>query len=177
MLLATATACPDKLTAMRWLRPDDFALPLHGQLFRCLTALAYRGDPVDAVTVLWQAQHQGLLTADFTPADLMALVSAPTGSPEYWGEQILRRALLHQARTVALRIRSFTDDPANTPHQFITGGCRALADLTAVRNRWQHTSTQPRPPATSRAPRTPAVTRAGPPPRASAPSSTSHVTR
>ncbi|MFJ9033603.1 DnaB-like helicase N-terminal domain-containing protein [Streptomyces sp. NPDC102274] len=175
LLLATATAHPDEVKAMRWLRPDDFALPLHGRLYRCLTALAHRGDVVDAVTVLWEAQHQGLLTANLTPAGLMALVSTPTGSPEHWGEKILQRALLHRAHAVSLRIRAFTDDAANTPHQLITGCRRALADLTSVRARWQRTSPQPL--VAPRAPRTPAVTRAGPPPRATVPSSTARTTR
>ncbi|EMF01248.1 hypothetical protein H340_07326 [Streptomyces mobaraensis NBRC 13819 = DSM 40847] len=67
----------------------------------------------------------------------MALVSAPVGSPEHWGEYILQRALLAHAHLAALRIQAFTDDPANSPHRLITGSRRALAELTAVRARWQ----------------------------------------
>ncbi|MEU9113262.1 DnaB-like helicase N-terminal domain-containing protein [Streptomyces sp. NPDC048483] len=169
LLLATATAHPQDLNAMRWLQPDDFALLLHGQLYRCLTALARRGDPVDAVTVLWEAQHRALLTADIAPADLMALVSTPVGSPEYWGERILRRALLSHAHTVGLRLHAFTNDPTNTPHQLITGSRRALADLTALRTRWQSATVQPQALNTPRAARTPALTRAGPPPLTTTP--------
>ncbi|MFI1496123.1 DnaB-like helicase N-terminal domain-containing protein [Streptomyces platensis] len=148
---------------MRWLQPDDFALPLHGRLYQCLTALAHRGAAIDPVTVLWEAQHRQLLTADIAPADLMGLVSHPVGSPEYWGERILRRTLLGQAHTVSLRLRALTDGPANTPHQLITGSRRALAELSALRTRWQRANTQPDAPSTPRAARTPAVPRAGPP--------------
>lgn len=176
LLLATATAYPADLTAMRWLRPEDFALPLHGAIFQCLNALAHRGDPVDPVTVVWEAQHRGL-TADVAPADLMALLSAPVGSPEHWGKRILQRALLDRARAVARRIETFTDDPANTPHQLITGSRRALADLTALRARWQR-ATQPVPPATGARPlRTPAVSRAGPPLRTTPPTPALRTTR
>lgn len=67
----------------------------------------------------------------------MALVSTPAGSPEHWGEQILRRALLAHAQTIATRITTYTDDLANTPHQLITGSRRALADLNTLRSRYR----------------------------------------
>ncbi|MFB1044227.1 DnaB-like helicase N-terminal domain-containing protein [Streptomyces chrestomyceticus] len=168
-LLACATAQPSGLRRMRWLQPDDFALPRHGKLFQCLISLAHREEPVDAVTVLWEAQHQ--LNPDFTPADLIELLSTPVGTPEHWGEKVLQRALLAQAHNTALRIRSFTDDPANTPHQLATGSRRALADLTALRIRWQR-ATQP-----STASRSPAVPRAGPRLRAAPAAPPSRVSR
>ncbi|WP_434097703.1 hypothetical protein [Streptomyces mirabilis] len=40
MLLATATAHPADIESVRWLLPDDLALPLHAGLWQCLTALA-----------------------------------------------------------------------------------------------------------------------------------------
>ncbi|MFH8407192.1 DnaB-like helicase N-terminal domain-containing protein [Streptomyces sp. NPDC018019] len=145
-LLACAVAQPSGLRRMRWLQPDDFALPRHGQLFQCLTALAHRQEPVDAVTVLWEAQHQHLLHSDFTPADLMELLATPVGTPEHWGEKVLQRALLAQAHNTALRIRAHTDAPANTPHQLATRSRRALAALTALRTRWQRATQPPQPP-------------------------------
>ncbi|MGD3109295.1 DnaB-like helicase N-terminal domain-containing protein [Streptomyces sp. YGL11-2] len=166
LLLATATAHPAELKNMRWLQPDDFTLPLHAMVWQCLTALVQGGEPVDPVTVLWEAQHRGLLADGLDPSDVIALVSAPVGSPEYWGERILQRALLARAFDVGTRIAAYAHDPANTPHQLITGSRRALADLTALRTRWQR-STTPTPPA-PRAPRSPALSRAGPPPRATA---------
>ncbi|MCC3778209.1 DnaB-like helicase N-terminal domain-containing protein [Streptomyces sp. UNOB3_S3] len=178
LLLASAIAHPDEFTTMRWLQADDFALPLHAALFQCLSALAHRGDPVDTVTVLWEAQHHGLLSADIAPADLMNLVSTPVGSPEYWGERLLQRALLTQARATGLRIQAITDDSANSPHQLITGSRRALANLTKVRARWQCAATPTTPPTRPGSPRAPATTRAGPPRVADLPASTApRVTR
>ncbi|MFJ4533997.1 DnaB-like helicase N-terminal domain-containing protein [Streptomyces nigrescens] len=48
---------------MRWLQPDDFTHPLHAGLWQCLVALTRRDTPVAPVTVLWEAQHRGLLSA------------------------------------------------------------------------------------------------------------------
>ncbi|MEU7646348.1 DnaB-like helicase N-terminal domain-containing protein [Streptomyces huasconensis] len=162
LLLATATAYPAETSQMRWLVPEDFALPLHAALWQCLTALTHRGEAVDPVTVLWEAQHRGLLAHEITPTDLLALLSSPVGSLEHWGEKVLERALLSRAQTVAVRITAFTDDPANSPHQLITGSRRALAELTAVRSRW-HQATGPATPRTARPIRAPAAPRAGPP--------------
>ncbi|MDX3855868.1 DnaB-like helicase N-terminal domain-containing protein, partial [Streptomyces sp. AK02-01A] len=157
LLLAAATAYPADLQQMRWLHPDDFALPLHGALFHCVSALAHRGDPVDPVTMLGEAQHRGLLTADITANDLVALLSAPANSPEYWGERILHRALLAQAHATARRIHTYAEDLTNTPHQLITGSRRALADLHAIRARHQRINIPPSPPAAPRTTRTPAT--------------------
>ncbi|MEV7196874.1 DnaB-like helicase N-terminal domain-containing protein [Streptomyces sp. NPDC093510] len=163
LLIATATAYPAETSQMRWLIPEDFALPLHAALWQCLTALTHHGEAVDPVTVLWEAQHRGLLAHEITPTDLLALLSTPVGSPEHWGEKVLERAMLSRAQTVAIRITAFTDDPANSPHQLITGSRRALADLNAVRSRW-HQATGPATPRTARSARTPAAPRAEPPP-------------
>ncbi|ELS55917.1 DnaB-like helicase N-terminal domain-containing protein [Streptomyces viridochromogenes] len=167
LLLATATAHPAEVKDMRWLQPDDFTLPLHATVWQCLTALVHNGEPVDPVTVLWEAQHRGLLADGLDPSYLIALVSTPVGSPEHWGERVLQRALLARAFDVGTRIAAYAQDPANTPYQLVTGSRRALADLHALRTRWQR-STTPTPPA-ARTPRSPAASRAGPPPRAIAP--------
>ncbi|WP_420036004.1 DnaB-like helicase N-terminal domain-containing protein [Streptomyces sp. cg28] len=166
-LLAAATAHPADLDTMRWLQPGDFTLPLHAAVWQSLNALVRNGDPVDAVTLLWEAQHRGLLDDGLDPQDLIALVTSPAGgSPAHWGERVLQRALLDRAAEVGTRIAAYARDPANTPHQLITGSRRALADLAALRTRWTHSSS---PPPGPRAPRAPAVSRAGPPPRTTAP--------
>ncbi|OKJ72211.1 DnaB-like helicase N-terminal domain-containing protein [Streptomyces sp. CB02460] len=166
LLLATATAHPAALKDMRWLQPEDFTQPLHAALWQCLTSLVHRAEPVDPVTVLWEAQHRGLLAGGLSAGDLMALVSEPAGSADYWGERLLQRALLARAGDVAARIATYAEDPANTTHQLITGSRRALADLAALRTRWQR-STAPTPPTAPRTSRGPSVSRAGPPPRTS----------
>ncbi|WP_373922000.1 DNA cytosine methyltransferase [Streptomyces sp. T12] len=153
LLLATATAYPAEVRQMRWLTEADFLLSLHAALWQSITTLVHRGDMVDPITVLGEAQPRGLLTGTLTPKALMDLVSTPAGSPEYWGEKILGRALLARAQTVAARITAYTDDLANTPHQLVTGSRRALADLNSLRTRWMRATAprpRPRPPKASR---------------------------
>ncbi|MFJ9900692.1 DnaB-like helicase N-terminal domain-containing protein [Streptomyces sp. NPDC091280] len=175
LLLATATAYPAQVPDMRWLTEADFLLPLHAALWQSITALVHRGDMVDPVTVLGEAQHRGLITGTLAPKDLMALVSTPAGSPEHWGEKILQRSLLARAQTVAARIAAYTDDLANTPHQLVTGSRRALADLNSLRTRWMRATAAPPAPGESPPPHRGQPPRAtGPPPQPAPPSPRAH---
>lgn len=163
LLLATATAHPAEVEQMRWLVADDLTLPLHAGLWQCLTALTRQAAPVDPVTVLWEAQRNGLLTAGTEPTDIISLLSAGAGCPQYWGERILQRALLMTAHETGRRIEAYANDPATTPYQLVIGSRRALADLSTLRTRWDHATSPILP--SSRSPRAKAAAppRAGPP--------------
>ncbi|MGC0386654.1 DnaB-like helicase N-terminal domain-containing protein [Streptomyces sp. SAI-129] len=159
VLLATATARPADVASVRWLLPEDFTQPLHAGLWQCLTTLARRNEPVDPVTVLWEAQQRGLLETGSEPGNVLYLLAEPAGSVGYWGERALQRSLLATADRVGRRIAAYADDPANTPFQLITGARRSLADVAAVRTRWQHAT---RTPASASATEPAVAARAGP---------------
>lgn len=164
LLLATASAYPGSVEQMRWLTPGDFTHPWHAGLWQCLTALTRRGTPVDPITVLWEAQHRGLLDTGVDPRELLEMLAGPVGSPEHWGERVLQRSVLSTAHHIGRVIKAFTDDAATTPYQLVIGSRRALAGLTAARTRWQHaTSTSPTPVDRPAHARTTGVPRAGPP--------------
>ncbi|MGK9462174.1 DnaB-like helicase N-terminal domain-containing protein [Streptomyces sp. G6] len=161
LLLATATARPDDIDAVRWLVPDDLTLPLHAGLWQCLTTLARRNEPVDPVTVLWEAQQRGLLDDGSQPGEILRMLAEPAGSVEHWGERTLQRSLLATAEHTGRRIQAYAGDPANTPYQLVVGARRALADITAVRTRWQQATAPLRCPPPRRRPAP--ATRAGSP--------------
>ncbi|MFI6489195.1 replicative DNA helicase [Streptomyces sp. NBC_01003] len=159
LLLATATAHPADIDSIRWLLPDDLTLPLHASLWQCLTTLARRREPVDPVTVLWEAQQRGVLDDGNNPGEVLRLLAEPAGSVEHWGERALQRSLLATADHTGRRIEAYAGDPANTPFQLVVGARRSLADIGAVRTRWQHaTGTVP-----PQRPRPAPTIRAGPP--------------
>ncbi|MEU6172395.1 DnaB-like helicase N-terminal domain-containing protein [Streptantibioticus parmotrematis] len=158
LLLATAIVRPADVQSVRWLLSEDFTRPLHAGLWQCLTALVRRREPVDPVTVIWEARQRGLLQ-DTDPADVLRLLAAPAGSVEHWGERALRRSLLATTNHAARRIQAYTGDPANTPFQLVVGARRALADIAAVRTRWRHATGATPPQRRRPAP----TTRAGPP--------------
>lgn len=159
ILLATATAYPADIDTVRWLVPDDLAVPLHAGLWQCLTTLARRGEPIDPVTVLWEAQQRGLLDDGSEPGEVLRMLAEPAGSVEHWGERTLQRSLLATAEHTGRRIQAYASDPANTPFQLVVAARRALADIAAVRTRWQHATGTTPPQQRRPAP----TTRAGPP--------------
>ncbi|MGW4289680.1 DnaB-like helicase N-terminal domain-containing protein [Streptomyces sp. NPDC004673] len=164
MLLATATAHPEHVQEMRWLSAEDFTYPLHAGLWQCLTALVRRGEAVDPVTVLWEAQQRGLLDTETDSAGLLTFLAGHAASAPHWGTSVLQRAVLATAADVGRRVEGFTDDPANTPYQLVIGARRALNALTAIRARWQHTtSDSPTPAVRGTRGLTTAAPRAGPP--------------
>ncbi|MGW9400744.1 DnaB-like helicase N-terminal domain-containing protein [Streptomyces sp. NPDC055642] len=169
LLLATATARPDDIDAVRWLVPDDLTLPLHAGLWQCLTTLARRGEPVDPVTILWEAQQRGLLDGGSEPGEVLRMLAEPAGSVGHWAERALQRSLLATAERTGRRIEAYAGDPANTPFQLVVGARRALADIAAVRTRWQN-ATGATPPQQRRP--APAI-RAGPPTTTAAPAARS----
>ncbi|GAA2657750.1 DnaB-like helicase N-terminal domain-containing protein [Streptomyces lunalinharesii] len=162
-LLAAVTAQPVVIEQLRWLAEGDFVHPLNGGVWQAACALARRRAAVDPVTILWEAQHRGLLVPGTDPERLLQVLGAPAaGEPHYWGERILHRSLLATAQHVARQIEDLTDDPATTPQQLLLGSRRALAGLNAVRARW-HQATSPSPTPPRPAPKSPVRPRAGPP--------------
>ncbi|WP_318209544.1 MULTISPECIES: DnaB-like helicase N-terminal domain-containing protein [unclassified Streptomyces] len=159
-LLASAVSWPAYVKEMHWLTADDFLHSAHAVLWQCVTTLTHRGEPVDPVTVLWEAQHRGLLAAGITPAATLTLLATPAGSPDYWGQRLVEHTLLTRARHTADRVTAYADDPTNSVHQLITGSRRALADLHAVRTRWQRATHPPAAPTADT--KTAAASRAGP---------------
>ncbi|WP_043224624.1 DnaB-like helicase N-terminal domain-containing protein [Streptomyces sp. NRRL F-5193] len=160
LLLATATARPADVESVRWLLAEDFTQPLHAGLWQCLTTLVRRQEPVDPVTVLWEAQQRGLLHDGSEPSGVLRLLAEPAGSVGHWGQRALTRSLLTAADQTGRRVQAYSDDPMNTPFQLVAGARRALADIGAIRTRWQHATGHALPPPTRAARAGPAARRA-----------------
>lgn len=134
LLLAAVTARPEDLAHLAWLRPEDFRVPVHQGLYRCLTAMARHGDPIDPITVLWKAQQHATLNGT-DPAHVLDFLHQTVGSAEHWAEHLYTRALLTTAHTAGREITTLTHHPAHTPHHLIPAARRALAPLTRIRAR------------------------------------------
>ncbi|MEW2403478.1 DnaB-like helicase N-terminal domain-containing protein [Streptomyces sp. NPDC046862] len=146
-LLAVLTAHPDALGELvGWLRPEDFANPGHGRIYRCLGALRHRGEPVDEVTVLWEAQRRGALAdGTLTAEDILRLCDSksPAGIADYLGEQVVRAALVRTAASAARQVRALADDESLAPGRLIGHALHALSPLEDIRRRWRTASGAP----------------------------------
>lgn len=145
VLLDDATA----LAQVPWLTAEDFTVPEHGVLFRCVSALVHRGEPVDRITVLWEARRRGPAADPALGRRLDAVAQGPAaGDADWLGEQILRTSLTRAASSTAQRIKTAAGDPSYTPGRLIRLAHQALAPTEAVRARW-HTAHTGQPPPTA----------------------------
>ncbi|MFG3255282.1 DnaB-like helicase N-terminal domain-containing protein [Streptomyces sp. NPDC048172] len=121
-----------------WLRPEDFSDPGHEHLYRALGGLHHRGEPIDALTVLWECQRRGTLADCTLDAERVRhlCASAAGGSADYFAEQILDASLLRTATASARHIRDLADDKALAPGPLIHQATAALVPLNEVR-RWR----------------------------------------
>ncbi|WEV29134.1 helicase DnaB [Streptomyces sp. 71268] len=161
-LLAVLTEQPKAMDeVVGWLRPGDFADPAHGQLYRCLGALHHRGEPIDRVTLLWEAQRRGLLADGTLSGDQFTAIcdSVGPGSAEWLGELVMRSSVTRTAATSAHTIRALAENEALAPGRLISHALHALGPLDEVRARWQAADGRPAP-----TPTTPTPSPAGPPP-------------
>ncbi|MFE7216336.1 DnaB-like helicase N-terminal domain-containing protein [Streptomyces sp. NPDC057611] len=150
-LLAVLVERPKALDeVVDWLRPGDFADPAHSQLYRCLGALNHRGEPIDRITVLWEAQRRGLLAdGTLTAERLTALCDGVgPGSASWLGEQIMRFSVARTAATSARAIRALAENETLAPGRLINHALHALGPLDEVRARWQTANGHPAPPPT-----------------------------
>lgn len=147
-LLAVLVEQPQALDeVVAWLRPGDFADPAHGQVYRCLGALHHRSEPIDRITLLWEAQQRGLL-ADGTLSgeQLTALCdSAVPGSADWFAQRVMRSSLTRTAAASARSVRALAEGEALGPGRLINAALHALGPLSEVRTRWATANATPTP--------------------------------
>ncbi|NYI03422.1 DnaB-like helicase N-terminal domain-containing protein [Allostreptomyces psammosilenae] len=149
LLLATLIDRPDSLdSVVRWLRPEDFADRGHGQLYRCLAALHHRGEPIDPLTVLWEAQRRGLLAQGVLTADQVDGITRGLGAgdADYVAEALLQTSLIRTAASAARSIQAAAGDDALPPGRLISEAIGALDAVAAVRQRWREATAASPPP-------------------------------
>ncbi|MGP3775454.1 DnaB-like helicase N-terminal domain-containing protein [Streptomyces sp. SDT5-1] len=139
-LLGCLASRPDQLMdVVRWLRPDDFAEPGHQQIYRALGALHHRGEPIDQLTVLWEAQRRGALVDNTLDAERVRHLCDPLaggGAAEYVGEQLVTASLARTATSAAQQVRALAVQEALAPGQLIGYALHALGPLDDLRRRW-----------------------------------------
>jgi replicative DNA helicase len=145
-LLAVFVHRPEERAEVPWLTAEDFVTG-YGALLRCVDALLHRGEPVDSLTLTWEARRRGLLaTADGTRLVEALVEGVGAGGADWLGEQVVRSALLRALDGAAETIQELARDGRCPPGRLIQHSHRALDAVADVRERWIHASTG-RPPA------------------------------
>jgi replicative DNA helicase len=132
---------PDQLdTVGGWLRPEDFARPLCGEIYQHIVDMAARAVPVDPVTVLGELRRAGRVRADGYPAgELIAMVEAvpaPAMTPYYAG-LVLEAATFRRIERCGTKITQIGRGHRGVPDDAFTTLADTWHDLTDARERWQ----------------------------------------
>ncbi|GAA1890548.1 DnaB-like helicase N-terminal domain-containing protein [Streptantibioticus ferralitis] len=124
---------------VEWLRPADFANPICGDLYRCIGALHHRSEPIDALTVQWEAQRRGLFADCTLSADQVGVIcrSGGAGSPEFLGERVMASSLVRTASASAHMIQELARDESLAPGRLIGYALHALIPAHEVHERWR----------------------------------------
>lgn len=130
-----------------WLRPGDFADPGHGHLYRCLGALHHRGEPIDRITLLWEAQRRGFLADGTLSGEQLSAIcdGVGPGSAEWLGERVMRSSVTRTAAASARAVRALAQDEALGPGPLFNHALYVLGPLDEVRTRWQLATGDPPP--------------------------------
>lgn len=123
-----------------WLRPDDFARPLCGEIYALITTMRAESRPVDTVTVFGELRRLGRVRADGYPGgELIAMVeSVPVaGMTRYYARQVLEAAVFRRVEQAGTRIIQVGRGRRGGPGDAFdaVGGC--WGDLAEVRDRWR----------------------------------------
>ncbi|MFB7672691.1 DnaB-like helicase N-terminal domain-containing protein [Kitasatospora purpeofusca] len=140
VLLASLSAAPtDLLDIARWLHPVDFLDSGHQALYQALLALGHRGEAIDSLTVLWEAQHRGALASGAITADRIRRITRVgySGDPGYWAEQVLCASLLRSATAAAGAVRLLSRDAALSAARLLGSALHVLREAEAVQSRWR----------------------------------------
>ncbi|SCE01205.1 DnaB-like helicase N terminal domain-containing protein, partial [Streptomyces sp. BpilaLS-43] len=154
-LLAVLAEQPGAMgEVVAWLRPGDFADPTHGQLYRCLGALHHRGEPIDRITLLWEAQRRGLLADGTVSSEQLTAIceGMVPGSADWFGQRVMRSSVTRTAAASARAIRTLAQDEVLGPGRLINHALHELGPLDEVRARWATANSSPPPKTTASAP-------------------------
>ncbi|MET8623719.1 DnaB-like helicase N-terminal domain-containing protein [Kitasatospora sp. NPDC004669] len=148
VLLGALVDHPQRITEITaWLQPTDFADAGHAALYQAVAALGHRREPVDPLTVLWEAQRRGILARGLLTVDQVRAVCAggAAADPEYFGELVLQASLLRAAATAAGIVRVMALDASISAAQLLGASAQALQPVEAVRARWAAANGEPPP--------------------------------
>ena len=142
--LRDLAASPSQLHAVRgWLRPGHFACPEHGELYAVMRDLAAAGQPVDPVTVSWEASRRGVAVDAVDLADGMGPLAVASA------REVHRRGLLAQMDQAGRDIQASASEPAVSTAGFLRSAHDHLARLEPGPARWpsHHAGSLPADPA------------------------------
>ncbi|TDC73625.1 DnaB-like helicase N-terminal domain-containing protein [Streptomyces hainanensis] len=133
----------------RRLHPDVLTNLRHQLLYRSLAALHHRGQPIDPLTLAWEAHHQGAPAHHLTIDHVTNLTTPTTDDPYQRADRLLQAAFQRAASNAAHVIKALTTDLSLAPGELFAASELALQPVNhhqrwrAPNRRDQHTRPGP----------------------------------
>lgn len=123
-----------------WLRPEDFARPVCGEVYQVITDMHARQLPVDPVTTLGELRRLGRVRSDGYPAgELIGMVEAvpvPYAAPHY-ARLVLAAAVFRQVEACGTRLRQIGRHAHGGPEDAFDNVAQSWQQLAELRGRWR----------------------------------------
>jgi replicative DNA helicase len=124
-----------------WLRAEDFARPVCGEVYQVISDMRARQLPVDPVTALGELRRLGRVRSDGYPAsELIAMVEAvpvPRAAP-YYARLVLAAAVFRQVEACGTRLRQVGRRAHGEPEDAFNTVAQSWQKLAELRGRWRH---------------------------------------
>lgn len=120
--IAGALAVPElRRELVNRLESGDFSMDTAGATWDALVALHDRGDPLDYVTLAWEAERRAPISGPGLPPDLLLRLGLAETSPEAWGasEIVSRAALIAHTKAAQQEVQEAAMHPASTARQLV----------------------------------------------------------
>ncbi len=131
--LRDLVAAPSAIARVRgWLRPEHFTLPEHGQLYAVMRDLHASRQPVDPLTVAWEASRRGI-TAD--PASMCGGTGAFAVAS---ARNVCRHGTLARIERAGLGIQADSADAALSPPRLLQSAGTRIHNLEPELSRDRH---------------------------------------
>lgn len=124
----------------RWLRAEDFARPLCGEIYALVSSMRAASRPVDSVTVFGELRRLGRVRADGYPSgELIAMVeSVPVaGMTPYYAQQVLEASVFRRIEKVGTHFSQVGRGRRRGPDAAFNTLGECWEDLAEVRGRWR----------------------------------------
>jgi replicative DNA helicase len=122
-----------------WLRPEDFARPLCGEIFELVGGLRASARPVDPVTVFAELRERGKVRKDGYPGNelivMVQTVPVPASTP-YYARQVLSDSVFRHVEQCGIRLAQVGRARRGGAPDALGLATEALTALNDVRRRW-----------------------------------------
>ncbi|MDT0266560.1 DnaB-like helicase N-terminal domain-containing protein [Streptomyces sp. DSM 44915] len=118
----------------RRLHPDDLTNPRHQLLYRSLAALHHCSEPIDPLTLAWEARHHGAPAHHLT---IDHITTPTTDDPHQRDDRLLQAAFQRAASDVAHAIKALTADSTFPEGALIAAMELAFQPLIQLHHRWR----------------------------------------